>query len=578
MKTVIISGGTGNDALVRGLKHYYPSMDCKVIVNAYDNGKSTGVCRAVTNTLGVSDIRKNHIRMYLAMTEVPNRSIVEFYENRYNFTPGNEISEIIEKLEKWDLTQFEVYVKHFFERDNSKNYKYTDFNVSNIVYSEMYAEEGYEYTNYYFCKEVLGIDNFVILNSFDNVFITAKTELGKSIDDEGKIVEWCNLNDKITHIFYEGNSNYVSRQLNNNAIKAIEEADLLVISTGTFWSSIFPTIDYAGMWDVINKSKAKKIWAFNCEEDKDSYGVSADNFIDFMLSTGLNVSDFTLLFNTDACKSLSDTSYDKYKKYHTSMDNTDGKHCSKKFAEAILQIYYGLDLFTPEYILCDFDDTLWPRDSKLVKFGIDNVDILNSMNKGVIISGNSYSSIVKKLSVVYGEELTGFDVPIWADASSTEFISGKSNYKIPSCFISRNKANLVAQYFKDKFNIVAVNDISNDVPFIKFKPLGETERKLVVDLFNSFLRYHLGCAELKASITGRTTVDITKAQDNKVKVFDELDVGDCDILYIGDEVDSGNDENIAQKATLSIHTSGVEETNCILRVIQNDLRTYSISR
>ena len=44
MKTVILSGGSGNDSLIRGLKYYYPSMNCKVIVNAYDNGKSTGVC------------------------------------------------------------------------------------------------------------------------------------------------------------------------------------------------------------------------------------------------------------------------------------------------------------------------------------------------------------------------------------------------------------------------------------------------------------------------------------------------------------------------------------------------------
>ena len=65
MKTVILSGGSGNDSLIRGLKYYYPSMNCKVIVNAYDNGKSTGVCRAVTNTLGVSDIRKNHIELIL---------------------------------------------------------------------------------------------------------------------------------------------------------------------------------------------------------------------------------------------------------------------------------------------------------------------------------------------------------------------------------------------------------------------------------------------------------------------------------------------------------------------------------
>ncbi len=65
MKVVIISGGSGNDTLIKGLTKYISSgLDIKVIVNAYDNGKSTGICRAITNTLGVSDIRKNHSRMY----------------------------------------------------------------------------------------------------------------------------------------------------------------------------------------------------------------------------------------------------------------------------------------------------------------------------------------------------------------------------------------------------------------------------------------------------------------------------------------------------------------------------------
>ena len=69
MKIVVLSGGSGNDALIKGLNAYAVNggFELHVIVNAYDNGKSTGVCRAVTDTLGVSDIRKNHIRMYEAL-------------------------------------------------------------------------------------------------------------------------------------------------------------------------------------------------------------------------------------------------------------------------------------------------------------------------------------------------------------------------------------------------------------------------------------------------------------------------------------------------------------------------------
>ena len=43
MNIVILSGGSGNDSLIKGLKEMYPESDIKVIINAYDSGKSTGI-------------------------------------------------------------------------------------------------------------------------------------------------------------------------------------------------------------------------------------------------------------------------------------------------------------------------------------------------------------------------------------------------------------------------------------------------------------------------------------------------------------------------------------------------------
>ena len=94
MKITILSGGSGNDSLIKGLKSIYKNVDVKVVVNAYDNGLSTGVCRSITNTLGVSDIRKNHIRMYKAMNpdDQLDTRLIEFYENRYDLEPNCESS------------------------------------------------------------------------------------------------------------------------------------------------------------------------------------------------------------------------------------------------------------------------------------------------------------------------------------------------------------------------------------------------------------------------------------------------------------------------------------------------------
>lgn len=565
MKTVILSGGSGNDSLIRGLKYYYPSMSCKVIVNAYDNGKSTGVCRAVTNTLGVSDIRKNHIRMYKAMHGNHDKNIIEFYDNRYDFTPGNEVAEITERLNTWGMPQFIPFVERFFARPEAKNYRYTDFNISNIVYAEMYAQSGYEPTNYYFCNKILDIDSFVILNSFSNAYLKAITNSGYVIEDEGEIVEWCNRDDKIESCLY---GTVMNTELNPRAVASIESADLIIISTGTFWSSIYPTLEFGDLYKLINKNTlAKKVWALNCEEDKDSYGVSADEFISHLRKLGLSLDDFTILVNSDACDILRTVNDKDVVCHYSHMGNQNGKHDPNKYAKAVLECYYGFDNFTPEQIVCDFDDTLWPRNTSLKNIGIDNIQLLNKTNMGVIISGNSFSSIKTKLASIYGSDLSDFNIPVWADASSTEYIQGVKTHTIPDCFISKDTLEKVESHINKLFGMTAVLHPDTDLPYIKYKPMGNLERMLFTYLFNNYIRYNINTPELLANITGNSTVDITTSGDNKVKVYKECEFDGMNILYIGDEVDKGNDCNVSKLATKSIHTSGVEETNCILKVL-----------
>ena len=565
MKTVILSGGSGNDSLIRGLKYYYPSMNCKVIVNAYDNGKSTGVCRSVTNTLGVSDIRKNHIRMYKAMHGNCNKNIIEFYDNRYDFTPGNEVAEITEKLNTWGMPQFVPLVERFFATPEAKNYRYTDFNISNIVYAEMYAQSGYEYTNDYFCNKILDIDSFVLLNSFSNVYLKAITNSGYVIKDEGEIVEWCNRDDKIESCLY---GTVLNTELNPCAVASIESADLIIISTGTFWSSIYPTLEFGALYKLINKNThAKKVWALNCEEDKDSYGVSADEFISHLRKLGLSLDDFTILVNSDACDILRTVKDKDVSCHYSQMGNQNGKHDPNKYAKSVLECYYGFDNFTPEQIVCDFDDTLWPRNTSLNNIGIDNIKLLNKTNMGVIISGNSFSSIKTKLASIYGSDLSDFNIPVWADASSTEYIQGVKTHTIGDCFISRDTLEKVESHINNLFGMTAVSHPDTDLPYTKYKPMGKLERMLFTYLFNNYIRYNINTPELLANITGQSTVDITTSGDNKVKVYKECEFEGMNILYIGDEVDKGNDFNIAKLAKKAIHTSGVEETNCILKVL-----------
>lgn len=567
MKVAIISGGTGNDALVKGLKNIYKNIDIKVITNAYDNGKSTGVCRAVTDTLGVSDIRKNHTRMYKAMCPNPDERLLEFYDKRYNFTKGREVEEICDYLDSWNLGNLKKYCVNFFKNKKAYKYEYKDFSVANIIYAQMYKELGYEATNKYFC-DLLGLEDFVILNSFDNVYIQAVTESGKVIADEGDIVELKNPDDKIIKLNYVGTKSATKYGLNDLAIKAIQDADLIIISTGTFWSSIYPTLEYRNFYKYVNSSTAKKIWVMNNSEDKDAYGVTSNDFIEKFEKLGLDLTPFTILENIDAIDSLKMPN-DNYNIVLRHMENNNGKHNGDLYARAILEIYYGLQHATIDKLVLDFDDTIWARNYKqseiLNNYSVDNIKLLNDVfkDRACIISGNTIGSIRNKLYGVYGTDLSGFNVDIWADANTTLYKHDKLYSAIDTLALPSN-LDKVLEYTERKFNIEF--DYVNKFNY-KIKYLTELERNLLVCVLNNaFESFGLDAIAIKA---GTTTVDIVNKYNTKDKVFYAADLGKYKTLYIGDEVDSGNDKSISEKCTYKIHTSGVEETNAVLKLLKD---------
>ncbi len=562
MKIVVLSGGSGNDTMIKGLNALSNRggvFDLKVIVNAYDNGKSTGVCRAVTNTLGVSDIRKNHSRMYQAIyADKVNNNIMEFYDGRFDFDKGREVEQISDLLIKWGMDDYIRYVDAFFSHDNACDYEYKNFSVSNIVYSQMYELYGYEYTNKHFCDK-LGIDDFVVLNSFDNVYIKAQTESGHIIDDEGETVFWNNPDDKIVKTIYEVRS---SVGLNPVAVDLVRNADLIIVSTGTFYSSLQPTIEYLDFYKFINDSKAKKIWVMNNEEDGDSFGVSDLELVSAMERTGLDLDKFVILLNEDANPTMKMTE-SKHNFVTLSMGNVNGKHDAKKYAKSLLFLYYGLHA---EYdkILFDFDDTIYSRDSAYREVSEANVKLLNAIaDKALIVSGNSYKSIREKLQRIYGSALDGWNVDIFADANSVLYRNDKQIFTIEKHIIQSDVLSLLADIIK-KYDL-KVETVGNPPVNYKIKPLGQKQREEISKLINK--KYG---KKFCAKLTGKTTVDIVSVDNDKETVFDNLNLQSQKTLYIGDEVKYGNDVRIADRCSAVIRIANVYETNLILSLLNGD--------
>lgn len=557
MKAIVLSGGSGNDALLKGIYELYPTIDLKIVVNAYDDGKSTGLCRMITNTLGVSDIRKNHSRMYKIMHNTNlNGNVISFFDERFDIPHGSEYEFVRTKLSKWGLECFDSWAKYFFENPKAKEVSYNDFSIANIVYSEMYKDLGYEVANEFICSN-LGIPNNVLLNSFENVKLSAKTKASTLID-EASIVSFNNESDRIESLLYNSDT---PTTINPIIVNELEGADMIIISCGTFWSSIYPTLEYGGLYRAINKSKAFKIWVMNSSQDKDAIGVGSNQFIKLVSNIGLDLSCFVILENIDADPILRQHST-KYDVVEYSMGNNKGKHEPLLLAKAVFKEYFNLRTMPFKHVLMDFDNTLYSKDN--VSISDENIVAVSKRNYIQIVSGNDYKTAILPIL----KRCNNFSNNVWADACSILYVDGEKHFVIRKHLVKPNAIKFIEKALYESFGIKGVPNSKENMSCYKMKPFSALERRFLLKYLNGYMFKSYGIKGLKAISAGRTTIDIVSSNNSKANVFKAYHIDPKECLYIGDETeDYGNDYEIAHACAKYIRVANVIETNIILKVL-----------
>lgn len=64
----------------------------------------------MTNTLGVSDIRKNHFRMYtIKHSDDADQNIINLFQNRVNIDVDNFVESIDSYLHEWNINEYSFY-------------------------------------------------------------------------------------------------------------------------------------------------------------------------------------------------------------------------------------------------------------------------------------------------------------------------------------------------------------------------------------------------------------------------------------------------------------------------------------
>ena len=316
MKVVIFSGGRGSSALTVGLRNSLSKEKTSSITNvtnAYDDGKSTGEIRRVfsNNILGPSDVRKLHEVQWEAYGK--DRNVDKFFDYRikdnnqvlaslnsivnskkYNHEINSIYSNLPLKLKKITKLAIQNFINNL-----RKNISFEDFAFSNLVYGSLSHLYGDMQEAENKIRECLGLQDAVLLNSSENKFLFGLAESGELLHDESSIVSYQGLS-PIYEVFL------TDKPLTKNSIKKIRElkgldkkkdfivsmldslprvnlkveesiknADLIIYSSGTQYSSLYPTYLTKGLSEAIFSSKALKVFLTNIVYDNEIPGFTA---------------------------------------------------------------------------------------------------------------------------------------------------------------------------------------------------------------------------------------------------------------------------------------------------------------
>lgn len=212
-KVVVLGGGTGSSTLLRGLKEF--PIDLTAIVSVCDDGKSTGVLREEFNIPAVGDIR----RVLIALSET-EPLVAELFNYRFNTTS--------------DLD---------------------GHTVGNLLLTASSEITGNLSDGIEALSKVLNLKGKVVPLTEDNVVLMGEMADGKIIEGEHNITMH---KSPIKRVFYKEEP-----VPTKEAVKAIEEADLIILSMGSVFTSIIPNLICDEILQAIDCSKGKIMYVCN---------------------------------------------------------------------------------------------------------------------------------------------------------------------------------------------------------------------------------------------------------------------------------------------------------------------------
>lgn len=212
-KIVALGGGTGMSSLLRGLKDF--PADITAVITVSDNGSSTGKLRQEFSIPAIGDIRK----VLTNLSSLPD-----------------EVKEIME------------YRFH----------TYSDLNghpIGNLILTALLNKTGNLKKSIEYLSTLLDVKQKVLPLSEDSLTLMGETTDGTIIEGEANVTE---AGKKIKRVFYKQEPNVLPE-----VIDAIKEADLVIISMGSLYTSIMPHLICKEVVRAVRHTKGKVMYLCN---------------------------------------------------------------------------------------------------------------------------------------------------------------------------------------------------------------------------------------------------------------------------------------------------------------------------
>lgn len=237
MKVVVFGGGKGQSAILRGLKQI-PELQLSAIVTVADDGGSTGRLREEFNLPAMGDIR--NVMMSLAESE----------------------------------SLFSEIMNYRFDTDVRSSL--AGHSLGNLIFTALADISGDFTTAITLLSDVLNVSGKIIPSSTDLITLCARMKDGTIVRGESNIPKYHNT---IDCVYYD-----VDVFANSEAIRAIEEADVILMGIGSLYTSILPNLIVPEINEVVSKSKAKKVYYCNAmTQPGETDGFCAEDHVEALL-------------------------------------------------------------------------------------------------------------------------------------------------------------------------------------------------------------------------------------------------------------------------------------------------------